>query len=42
MIFDRMVKLKDPRALPTFLEHTEQRYRNEARGRDEGAQGIRP
>lgn len=31
LIFEGMAKLKDARALPIFLEHTDPRYRNEAR-----------
>jgi aminopeptidase N len=31
LIFDGMAKLKDPRAVPIFLEHTQSRFQNEAR-----------
>jgi len=31
LIFDAMVRLRDPRAIPVLLEHTQPRFRNEAR-----------
>jgi HEAT repeat protein len=31
LIFEGMAKLRDPRAVPILLEHTEPRFRNEAR-----------
>jgi len=31
LIFDGMAQLKDPRAIPVLLEHTEPRFRNEGR-----------